>query len=356
MSGLDTMTTMGVPNKTFDYDGKTIVDCPACKTRFCVKDEILERHSEPNFHCSRCDHVFRLNISELRANKITEEASKTIPTEARPAATIRNFNIPRDVAGGGSISAPHESARNEDRFGTRTLSGQSPMIGAHTSKEIRPRRQLKAIDLLKHVNIFSKKNPSSPNQDDSISSSAPYAAQVKDDNRWQDMLSITTPIIIFLLTLSLVSFYFVKNPGTASSVISAIVPSAPRTTPAGLHITETSFTKVNLDSGEEVAVVTGEIQNKTDAMYGSVILEAQAFDKEGTLIKKAMTNSGGALVNTRVQSLSPKLIEDIQTTKGPRRLTIGPNRAEKFAVALTGEEVKQAAYFSIRIYSVRAQS
>ena len=276
MSGLDTMTTMGVPNKTFDYDGKTIVDCPACKTRFCVKDEILERHSEPNFHCSRCDHVFRLNISELRANKITEEASKTIPTEARPAATIRNFNIPRDVAGGGSISAPHESARNEDRFGTRTLSGQSPMIGAHTSKEIRPRRQLKAIDLLKHVNIFSKKNPSSPNQDDSISSSAPYAAQVKDDNRCQDMLSITTPIIIFLLTLSLVSFYFVKNPGTASSVISAIVPSAPRTTPAGLHITETSFTKVNLDSGEEVAVVTGEIQNKTDAMYGSVILEAQA--------------------------------------------------------------------------------
>lgn len=350
------MTAMGVPQRTFDYTGKTIVDCPSCKTRFCVKNEVLERHSEPNFHCSRCDHVFRINLSELRAKNAAEEASNKIPSTA--SSTIadsrqspsRNFNISPEPRTNSSVSAPHEHIQNDDAFSRRSAIESSLTGSAHLSREAKPRREVRAIDLLRHVNIFSKKDRPA------VSPAAMTASSPMHEGRWQDLVSIATPILIFLLSLSFVSFYLTKNPGAAGSIISAIVPSAPRVTPVGLHVTKTEFSKITLDSGEEIALVSGEIQNTTDIIYGSVNLEAQAFDKEGNLVKKSMTASGSALVNTRVKSLSPKLIEDIQTTKGPRRLSIGPNRIEKFAVALMGDEIKNAAYFSIRIYSVRAQS
>lgn len=352
------MTAMGVPQRTFDYTGKTIVDCPSCKTRFCVKNEVLERHSEPNFHCSRCDHVFRINLSELRAKNAAEElagkvqataTSSNISSDSRQTPS-RNFNISHEPRTNSSVSAPHEHIQNDDAYSRRSAIENSLTGSAHLNREAKPRREVRAIDLLRHVNIFSKK------ERPAVSPAAMAASSPLHEGRWQDLVSIATPILIFLLSLSFVSFYLTKNPGAAGSIISAIVPSAPRVTPVGLHVTKTEFSKVTLDSGEEIALVSGEIQNTTDITYGSVNLEAQAFDKEGNLVKKSMTASGSALVNTRVKSLSPKLIDDIQTTKGPRRLAIGPNRVEKFAVALMGDEIKNAAYFSIRIYSVRAQS
>jgi uncharacterized C2H2 Zn-finger protein len=316
----------------FDYSGKTIIDCPSCKTRFCIKKEVVDRHSEPNFHCSRCDHVFKVNLAEMRAHS-TERTATPTPVQTKQTP-IRNFNIAPTIKSETPASAPHE----------RDIPA---MTSQAAQKDLRTRRSINPGDLLKHVNIFSKKSPQIPGMP-----SAPAISQTK----WQDLGTITTPIVIFLLALGLLSFYLVRNPGTAGSIISAIVPSAPRMTPSGLHITKTDFTKVTLDSGEQVAVVFGEIQNTTSTIYGSVNLEAQAFDREGNLIKKSMSASGGTLVNTRIQSLSPKLIEDIQTARGPRKLAIGPNRSEKFAVALMGDEVKEASYFSIRIYSVRAQS
>jgi len=313
----------------FDYTGKTIIDCPSCKTRFCIKKEVVDRHHEPNFHCSRCDHVFKVNLIEMRAS-----AAERSGTAALNKPSARNFNISSTPKTESPIPAPHERAATP-----------SPIQINH--KDVRGRRELKAIDLLRNVNIFAKKN--------SVNTGGISAIQAAS-SRWHDLASISTPVIVFLLALGILSFYLVKNPGTAGSIISTIVPSAPRVSPAGLHITKTEFTKVTLDSGEQVAVVYGEIHNTTGTIYGSVNLEAQAFDKEGNLIKKSMSASGGTLVNTRIQSLSPKLIEDIQTARGPRKLAIGPNRSEKFAVALMGDEVKEAAYFSIRIYSVRAQS
>jgi hypothetical protein len=313
--------------QSIDQTGKTIIDCPSCKTRFCIKKEVVDRYHAPNFHCSRCDHVFKIDLLEMRA-AAAERLTASSPLKSTPA---KNFNISSTPKTETPLSAPHER---------ETTSPITPI------KDMRNRREIKAAELLKHINFFSKK---------SANPAVPSGATIAQ-SKWQDLGTITTPIIVFLFALGLLSFYLVKNPGSASSIISAIVPSAPRMTPSGLHITKTDFTKVTLDSGEQIAVVYGEIQNTTDTIYGSVNLEAQAFDREGNLIKKSMSASGGTLVNTRIQSLSPKLIEDIQTAKGPRKLAIGPNRSEKFAVALMGDEIKDAAYFSIRIYSVRAQS
>ena len=310
-----------------DQTGKTIIECPSCKTRFCIKRDVIDRHHAPNFHCSRCDNVFKIDMLEMRA-AAAERTATSSPIKQAPA---RNFNISTTPKTETPIAAPHE----------REI--PAPIAAA---KEPRHRREIKPTELLKHINIFSKKN---------IPAGMPSGAAISQ-SKWQDLFTITNPIIVCLFALGVITLYLAKKPGSATSLISAIVPSAPRMTPSGLHITKTEFNKVTLDSGEQIAVVFGEIQNTTDTIYGSVNLEAQAFDREGNLIKKSMSASGGTLVNTRIQSLSPKLIEDIQTARGPRKLAIGPNRSEKFAVALMGDEIKGAAYFSIRIYSVRAQN
>ncbi len=392
------MMAIGISQKGFDYSGKTVIDCPSCGTRFCVKNDIIRKHAEPNFHCSRCDNVFRVSPAALRveAANDSKEAVSAQRNNTTSSAASRFFDISKEPNLSSGVSAPHESTRHEstrhessrhesshqdnqlnsyqqDSYQTSAQAklSSSGTIGGEGSREVRPRRQMKAIELLKNVNIFTKKDKSkeptdSSSKQDQRMRSTEQMAQVNSQHsdrqsgqltsgRWQDLLSIATPILIFLLTLSLVTFYFVKNPDSASSVISAIVPAASRMAPAGLHIMETEFTKIILDSGEEVALISGEIQNKTNQKFGAVQLEAQAFDREGAIVKKSLTSSATALVNTRVKSLSPKMIESLQDAKGPKRFVLEPNQTEKFTVALLGDDINHAAYFSIRIYSVRAQ-
>lgn len=363
------MTAMGVPQKNFDYSGKTIIDCPSCGTRFCVKNELISKNTEPNFHCSKCDNVFRVDLSALKTAmppKISEANTKDpkqtfinsakLPEDSKYTQS-KLFNATRSSQSDGdssaphlSVSAPHESTPFDDQDKARIYK-YSSITG--TNKDLKPRRQMRAIELLKNAKSFLGKSPATTK----LPSDSPAHLRASSSNgdSWHDLLSISTPILIFLLTLSLITFYFVKNPATASNIISTIVPSSPRMAPNGLHITETEFSKITLDSGEEVAIISGEIQNKTGSKFGTVQLEAQAFNREGTLIKKSISSSGSALVNTRVKSLSPKMIESLQEAKGPKKLTIAPNMAEKFTVALLGDEINKAAYFSIRIFSVRAQ-
>ncbi|MDZ4785839.1 MAG: hypothetical protein SGJ02_07165 [bacterium] len=358
------MTALSVSNKSFDYTGKTIVDCPCCGTRFCVKNEVLQKYSSPNFHCSRCDNVFSLdantinNVQQSQSSNFAQStmsafAARPISSENKTTSSINNgnksFNIPKVVSAQFSQSAPHETAINENPI--FTTSPESALFTEPPgSKEQNGRRILKAIDILRHIKFSAKKEP-----EETFKEAITQPLQTAS-GKWQDLLSISTPILIFLLSLSLVSFYFVQNPSIASSVISAIVPSASKMSPDGLHIMETEFSKITLDNGEEVTLISGEIQNKSQQGFGSIQLEAQAFDREGTLIKKALSTSGAALVDTRIKSLSPKMIESLQSAKGQKRLTVAPNKAEKFTVALVGDEMDHAAYFSIRIYSVRAKS
>ncbi|MFQ5916446.1 MAG: zinc-ribbon domain-containing protein, partial [Candidatus Binatia bacterium] len=56
-----------------------LVSCPSCSTTYRVSDKLITT-SNPTFRCSRCKHIF---VLELKNEAITEEATRPHPPETR---------------------------------------------------------------------------------------------------------------------------------------------------------------------------------------------------------------------------------------------------------------------------------
>ena len=173
---------------------------------------------------------------------------------------------------------------------------------------------------------------------------------------WRDLLTLILPLTFCLVLLSLISLYFVKFPGAGQELITAFVPSAPRVPPSGLYIADSSYKKVFLDSGEEVGIISGTLRNETSESFHAVQLEGQLFNTEGRVVKRAMANAASNLGQTRIRSLSPQMISSLQSARTPRRFSLPHGEEQDFTIALLGDELKKAAYFSVRVYSVKSSS
>lgn len=61
-----------------------VVRCPSCHTRFYVDADILSRYQQsgrkPQFHCSKCDHVFTSSITAHTAELTTDDINRWKPS------------------------------------------------------------------------------------------------------------------------------------------------------------------------------------------------------------------------------------------------------------------------------------
>jgi hypothetical protein len=81
----NTKTTLSVS------DENCIVQCPCCFTRFSLPASAINGQSDPHFHCSQCDTIFRAEVENPPAAKVE---SKTAPFLSTEFSTQEHTNNP----------------------------------------------------------------------------------------------------------------------------------------------------------------------------------------------------------------------------------------------------------------------
>lgn len=329
---------MSSPLRSIEFLEKSIVTCPSCGTKFGVDSDLLTTQESANFHCSKCDHVFLESVKKIQAqNKLS--LAQNSDAQSRRAQPVRPKETPR-------FEAPHETSQSMESVQVpEELSKPKPKI----FKKKKSHKTITGFNWLKN-NPFSTKKVRNVTQ---VTEARPEVYQSNEPS-WRELLSLATPILVFLFGLTLVSFYFVRYPGDAREVLTTLLPSAPHVPPEGLHISNSAFRRVVLDTGEEISLISGTIKNNSTSYIKHIELEGQAFAKDGSLLQTSRANASSNLANTRIKSLSTSMITSLQSGKSGKRFLLAPNKEHDFTLALFGPELRKANFFSARIYSVRS--
>lgn len=337
------------PLKKPDALGTTLIQCPACSAKFGVRNELLKNQETPNFHCSKCDNVFKVNVKELKRQQplpLTPPDLKSVPK------TSKTLKIPSKATSKIKREAPHETNHQEAENELASESEHSVSKG----KKIHRTKRLTANWLRNNPLSYMKGTEKKKNSQSSIPVHLQDKPHLKTSGlskgEWKDLRSLVTPIFIFLFALMGVSYYFIKTPQHVNGIITTLLPSAPRTSPPGLMIQDTEFKKVSLDTGESISIISGTLTNNTKQNFNNIQLEGQAFDTKGLIIVSSKANASSDLRRTRLKSLSTELILSLQSTKA-RGSTLRPGDSQKFTIAMLGTKLERAAFFSVRIYSVK---
>ncbi len=178
-----------------------------------------------------------------------------------------------------------------------------------------------------------------------------------ESSTWTGFAVLSSAVMGFLALLVVGSLYLRSDTTTASGLMRTLFPTAPRVAPTGLYIKNTQLKKITLDSGDSVSLVSGKVVNQANEAFSDVIIEAIAFDALGKPLMKNKVAASNTLARTRIKSLTPEMIKNIQTQDGSAAYTLRAGQSEDFAIALgNGEnpsELSKARYFSARIYSVK---
>ena len=371
-----------------------LIQCPACLARFALPASSLDGLEFPRFHCSRCDHVFGKEEAPLKfqsdageeifeeeeeaeeaqaEEQVSDEDEEQEETESEsyvdeepvdeidepwpntPAPRLeprsRALEIPASINPHSSLGAPHESVvernvreqggfqmsldfngrtqHNDNlafKFGSRTVSSAVPDTAAYR-EPLPPRQQVHQLP--------------------------PEVLQNRGRGLWKGVLLLSLPFMAFLTFLLAVSLHLTSNPKATASWFLRHFPNMPAVAPAGLLITDLNFRLVGLENGERAQVISGTIENHTERSFKEITIEAVTFDSSGKKLISRKANAASTLAKTRIESFTSEMIEELQARRPARRFSLEPTDGHEFALALTGDDLPPAKYYSARIYSVR---
>jgi hypothetical protein len=93
------------------------------------------------------------------------------------------------------------------------------------------------------------------------------------------------------------------------------------------------------------------LYNQEDATLRRIQVEGALFSQKGELLSTVRAYASPILARSRIESLSPEKIQDIQ--REPKSLGAIKSRSKmNFTIAFVGPETQAARYFSLRIYAV----
>lgn len=370
----------------------SIIQCPACSTKFSVKTAAFNQQTSARFHCSRCDHVFTVEMSALEsatsaANAIPPEKPKVAQAftpsniaatgfgedaqQALAAATRAQIELDFKVAHSSvaPIPNPNQDFRvtpdeprqsPEDSFQlskfnsavetTKDSTSEAPKISTARSEQIKrnvetfPRPEPLQFD-------FSKTNAAPDTQIRPFATSARPNDMPRSPGRWSSagvLLTILGAFIgLFLIFGVLISF----SPTLASRVF-ALAPKVAQAAPSDVFVRTASVEKIILDGGQAVTVLSGEIQNDSLTNFSSVDIEAAIYDESDQAISTVLTSTSSGLARDRLKSYPPAMLDVLQHSRLPRSGELKAGERKDFMAVFTLEQAAQAKYFSTRVYTV----
>jgi hypothetical protein len=136
-------------------------------------------------------------------------------------------------------------------------------------------------------------------------------------------------------------------------MMAALFPAAPQVAPPELRLEDTTYGTVALSSGETVRIITGTLTNESSTDVRNVVLEGLTFDAAGDKLTTVKVTSGATLSHSRLQSLTPDIITELQSGGHAKPLHLKVGESEKVTLALTDQAAADARFFSARVFSVR---
>lgn len=300
-------------------------------------------------------------------SQITERSRAERPKTHRSQA----LRVPNQLDLSLDPYAPHENNNTEHTGGTTPLRAKLSQLGAakdstlQTAFDFNAKPSADTLELPRFSSSIAERY--------SKSSSAPLRSDrpdLNDDSKQPSFSTsanlrlgslvknnplglISAPIVFLLAILALFTVFSRQFPIEAHSLLSSIFPNSPKVAPSGLNIEEPNFRRVILESGESVSLISGRILNNTSERFSEIQIEGQAFNNAGRLVSSATSSSATALARTRIKSLTPEMIDSIQSEK--RSFSLNPGEEQSFTIALIDNDVSNASYFAARIFSVRGE-
>jgi predicted Zn finger-like uncharacterized protein len=165
---------------------------------------------------------------------------------------------------------------------------------------------------------------------------------------------LVAPSLGFLAIMGITSIALFNSSSLSQHITKAFVPGALEAAPSELYIKNSKFEKVTLDNGEIIRVVSGVIVNSSERSFRAIEIEAALFDGTGKAIGTYRANAANTLAKTKINSLTPEMIDNLQAASTPKRLVLRPSENKEFAIALRGDQFARAQHFGARIYSAKS--
>lgn len=362
----------------------TVVQCPACQTKFAVETASVAALELPRFHCSRCDYVFGLDRKALGLDVVEPPRPRLVvdefthgdytPRDSESGdSEHRALEIPRAIDPQITSRPPHENLVEEEDVAQipfnfdraierREEKFESPFD--FRSEDLEPSWVSKSSDEPMGYDVFKRGSGESMIArdlfeesvfDEHLSRLAQGTPSKSDPVRspWKACMVLSLPIIGFLALLLAFSFYATARPIETGKMASTLFPSIEDAAPADLYITKSGLKEVTLDSGDTIHVISGKLVNHTDKTFKDVHVEGLLFDKSGKLIASKKIDAASSLGKSRLQSLTLDMLDNLQETKSAKRFELRAGDEKDFTLAVPeGEE--NPAYFSTRVYSARS--
>lgn len=324
------------------------------------------------------------NMEDALIEDTKKESNQTTSAQSIPSTQIGPFEMPRPEITEVLVSKPPESSLNTGQSisYSGSLKIPSKIAPQHRSKapmefndarrdlknqtsfefesnltnqsSVRTKAPEDAPSSSSHSNAQNSEYATSHSRDNASQAGIPNAPALNSTRSgWRALALTTAPLAGFIIVLIFISILASTNPIKTQEIIASLSNSAPSIPDSGLHISDVNIRKVTLDDGESVYLISGEIKNNSAKDFSDVQIEGQAFDRAGALVTRVKAQAASNLALTRVKSLSIDMIRNLQGSRESSRTIIPAGKKQEFALAISGDQAIQAAYYSARIYSAR---
>lgn len=362
---------------------KYTVRCPHCRALFTLDVSGIEGLETPRFRCSQCKAIFRAEDAEWRPCKKDTPTANNSATTHKPVDpfdfsfdekeadfqtsslhgkqwdqdngddTTSDWEIPQpskksgfdimaNIGGKIDITAPKEVVQ------TKQKPTEEPQLPLDLNSQPPSTKKAKSLDF-----EFEPRTENFTYREPLQTTSSAIATDIPghEPNRWFSTAIFAAPFFCLLLALLGASFYITQTPFNEDGFLRSILPSIHKVPPPGLILSNISFKRVPLQSGEIVHLISGTLQNHTERSFKEVILEGLGFDAGGQKVSALKVNAGATLVKTRVESFSPEMINELQSRESVRHFDLEPGDEQAFTLGLLSDDMNAAKYYSARIYS-----
>lgn len=383
-----------------------IVRCPSCATTYKIEGPAFDA-PQPTFRCSRCKHVFAVQIQQLRdEDAAAAETEPPPPPEAPPAADRDpdeeagpGAHRPADTGGPADAEASRaEPAPPETRAAPRTADPPTrapepepeppaPRVPADRTdddpvritelgdtdlppRDVRPRapetdpRDARRPDLPEPAAVVEKTgspdrgprlNDFRIDDDDLIPPREARAAPSKHADGSGSIVPFVSLVGLAVFAFVLVSVIYQMNPQALDSLMRRI-PWYGEAVFENRHFKRTLAFE-SLVSGvqpalnqTEVFVVSGKLVNGNDRGIHRVRVEAQLFDSEGKPLARQAIFLGNAISAKIIEEMSLREIALLQSLKPQNAYPIPPHESVNFTIVFPKPGVPVDS-FSCRVLS-----
>jgi predicted Zn finger-like uncharacterized protein len=317
-----------------------IVRCPSCKTAYRVADEVVEG-ATPAFRCSRCKHVFDLNLADTPENPVakTHPSQKIVPEPAKEQELSFTF-VPDKHAGEDDRTEIADSAMpgnglspapSEFQKLASMDTGEFMFEDSASDNRFRNRQGLAFAEATSSRAPSSEPLPPSRETMDNILALDPHRDQSASTMPYLTLFGLLLLFFGFLTALDRV------RPATSERLVRAIPWIGPAVLKSnhlknGVALQSLRASAQIIQGNREVFVVTGVAQNRNPVVIREVRVAGQLYNLEGKEMEQQAIWIGNAISPRIIRGMTVQDISDLQRLKPLKTFEIPPGDSIPFTI------------------------